>query len=148
VVDHGERLSRIRSVGLALGFAGVGALVGFDVRGGDLLSVAEVAVVVVCYATAPLIASRYLSDVPATGITAVALAVTAAVYLPSALPAGGAERAGGRRRARAHRCLHRRRAARLLRAHRRGRTAARARHHLRQPGRRAGARASGCCPSR
>ena len=85
-VGHGERLSRTRSFGLALGFAGVGALVGFDVRGGDLLSVGEVAVVVVCYATAPLIASRYLADVPATGVTAVSLAVTALVYLPFGAP--------------------------------------------------------------
>jgi drug/metabolite transporter (DMT)-like permease len=85
-VGHGERLSRTRSVGLALGFAGVGALVGLDVRGGDLLSVGEVAVVVVCYATAPLIASRWLADVPATGVTAVSLAVTAVVYLPFGAP--------------------------------------------------------------
>ena len=85
-VGHGERLSRTRSVGLALGFAGVGALVGLDVRGGDLISVAEVAVVVVCYATAPLIASRWLADVPSTGVTAVSLAVTAAVYLPFGAP--------------------------------------------------------------
>jgi drug/metabolite transporter (DMT)-like permease len=56
------------------------------VRGGDLLSVGEVAVVVVCYATAPLIASRYLADVPATGVTAVSLAVTALVYLPFGAP--------------------------------------------------------------
>ena len=85
-VGHGERLSRTRSVGLALGFAGVGALVGLDVRGGDLISVAEVAVVVVCYATAPLIASRWLADVPSTGVTAVALAVTALIYLPFGAP--------------------------------------------------------------
>ena len=85
-VGHGERLSRTRSVGLALGFAGVGALVGLDVRGGDLISVAEVAVVVVCYATAPLIASRWLADVPSTGVTAVALAVTALLYLPFGAP--------------------------------------------------------------
>ena len=85
-VGHGERLSPIRSLGLALGFAGVGALVGFDVRGGDLVAVGEVAVVVVCYATAPLIASRWLNDVPATGITAVSLTVTALLYLPFGAP--------------------------------------------------------------
>lgn len=79
--DH-ERLDRGRLVGLAVGFAGVAALVGLDVGGGDLLPVAEVAVVVVCYATAPLIVARWLSDVPATGVTAAALALTAAVYAP------------------------------------------------------------------
>jgi drug/metabolite transporter (DMT)-like permease len=93
-VGHGERLSRVRSLGLALGFAGVGALVGFDVRGGDLVSVGQVAVVVVCYATAPLIASRYLADVSATGVTAVSLTVTALLYLP--FGASGLEVPSGR----------------------------------------------------
>jgi drug/metabolite transporter (DMT)-like permease len=86
VVDHGERLSRIRSVGLALGFAGVGALVGFDVRGGDLLSVAEVAVVVVCYATGPADRQPLPVRRAATGVTAVSLAVTALIYLPFGAP--------------------------------------------------------------
>jgi hypothetical protein len=43
-------------------------------------------VVVICYATAPLIASRWLNDVPATGITAVSLTVTALLYLPFGAP--------------------------------------------------------------
>jgi drug/metabolite transporter (DMT)-like permease len=83
---HGERLSQVRLLGLALGFAGVGALVGFDVRGGDLVSVGQVALVVVCYATAPLIVSRWLADVSATGITAVSLTATAVLYVPFGAP--------------------------------------------------------------
>lgn len=79
--DH-ERLDRTRLVGLSIGFAGVAALVGLDVRGGDLLSVLEVAVVVVCYAVAPLVVSRWLADVPAAGVTAAALALTAVAYAP------------------------------------------------------------------
>jgi drug/metabolite transporter (DMT)-like permease len=80
--DHDDRLDRRRLLGLGIGFAGVAALVGIDVRGGDLVSVAEVAVVVVCYAVAPLVVSRWLSDVPSTGVTAAALAITALVYAP------------------------------------------------------------------
>ena len=80
--DHDDRLDGRRLLGLGVGFAGVAALVGLDVRGGDLLSVGEVAVVVVCYAVAPLVVSRWLSDVPSTGVTAAALGVTAMLYLP------------------------------------------------------------------
>lgn len=82
---HGDRLDRGRVLGLGVGFAGVAALVGIDVRGGDLVSVAEVAVVVVCYAVAPLVVSRWLADVPAAGVTAAALAITAVAYAPFGL---------------------------------------------------------------
>lgn len=82
LAGHGDRLDRRRLLGLGIGLAGVAALVGLDVRGGDLLSVAEVAAVVVCYAVAPLIVSRWLGNLPAAGITATALALTATVYLP------------------------------------------------------------------
>ena len=81
-----ERLDTTRLVGLGVGLAGVAALVGLDVGGGDLLSVAEVGVVVVCYAVAPLVISRWLTDVPSTGVTAAGLAITALVYAPIGLP--------------------------------------------------------------
>lgn len=84
--DHADRLDARRLVGLGIGFAGVAALVGIDVRGGDLLSVGEVAVTVVCYALAPLVVSRWLADVPSTGVTAAALGLTALVYLPVGAP--------------------------------------------------------------
>ena len=84
--DHADRLDGRRLLGLGVGFAGVAALVGIDVRGGDLLSVGEVAVVVVCYAVAPLIVSRWLADVPSTGVTAAALGITALLYLPLGAP--------------------------------------------------------------
>jgi drug/metabolite transporter (DMT)-like permease len=82
LADDGDRLDRIRLLGLGVGFAGVAALVGIDVRGGDLFSVGEIAVVVVCYAVAPLVVSRWLTDVPSTGVTAAGLTLTALVYLP------------------------------------------------------------------
>lgn len=81
VAGHEERLEPSRLVGLAVGFVGVAALVGLDLRG-DLVSVAQVGLVVVGYATAPLVVSRWLSDVPSTGVTAAALGLTALVYAP------------------------------------------------------------------
>jgi drug/metabolite transporter (DMT)-like permease len=49
-----ERLSPRRLLGLVVGFAGVGALVGIDLNGTDLAAVAEVAVPAVVYAPAAL----------------------------------------------------------------------------------------------
>lgn len=79
-----DRLDRSRLFGLALGMAGVAALLGLDVAGGQLLAVVAVAVVVVGYATGPLVVSRSLRDVPGVGVSAVALTATALVYLPFA----------------------------------------------------------------
>jgi drug/metabolite transporter (DMT)-like permease len=86
VSGDADRLDRTRLLGLGVGFAGVAALVGLDVEGGALRAVALVAVVVVCYAVAPLVADRWLADVPSTGVTAAALAITALVYLPVGAP--------------------------------------------------------------
>ena len=85
-LSGGERLDRTRLAGLGLGVAGVAALVGLDVHADDALSVVEVGVVVVCYAVAPLVASRWLSDLPAAGVTALALVATAVLYAPFGLP--------------------------------------------------------------
>ena len=89
-----DRLDAKRLVGLLVGLAGVAVLLGLDVRG-DLDAALKMGVVVLGYGTAPVVASRFLSTVPALGVTAVGLAVTALVYLPfavrdapSAMPAG------------------------------------------------------------
>jgi len=70
--------------GLLLGIAGVGAIVGFDLRASDWLALAEVGVVVVGYAVGPVILSRYLSGLPAVGVISVALTLSAIVYAPVA----------------------------------------------------------------
>jgi drug/metabolite transporter (DMT)-like permease len=81
----GERRMGVkRMVGLGIGFAGVAVLAGPELTGGSAWSVAEVLLVSTCYAIAPLIAARYLSDVPALPLTAACLGVAAVVY---ALPA-------------------------------------------------------------
>ena len=50
-----ERLSLRRLLGLIVGFAGVGALVGIDLHGTDLAAVAAIAVPAVGYAIGPLV---------------------------------------------------------------------------------------------
>jgi drug/metabolite transporter (DMT)-like permease len=80
-----DRLDGRRVAGLLLGFAGVAALVGFEVGGGDVGAVIAVAVVAVCYAVGPLILSRWLSHLPGLGVITLSLALTALVYLPLGL---------------------------------------------------------------
>jgi drug/metabolite transporter (DMT)-like permease len=79
-----DRLTAVRWAGLLAGLGGVALLAGPTAAGGDLLSVAEVLLVAVCYATGPLIASRKLGDLPPLEMTAVCLAFAAVVYAPLA----------------------------------------------------------------
>jgi len=77
-----DRLDRRRIIGLAIGFLGVGALVGLDIRTNDLGAIGEVLLVAVGYATGPAIISRKLSTLPSLGVVVASLAITAVVYAP------------------------------------------------------------------
>jgi drug/metabolite transporter (DMT)-like permease len=76
-----RRLGGKRIAGLAVGLAGVAVLAGPEVTGGSAWSVFEVLVVALCYAIAPLVAARYLADVPSLPMTAACLGVAAIVYV-------------------------------------------------------------------
>jgi drug/metabolite transporter (DMT)-like permease len=72
----------------------VAALLGLDVRGGDLGAVGEMVLVVIGYAVGPMVVSRRLTDVPTLDVVAVSLGLGALAYapvgvaqLPPALPA-------------------------------------------------------------
>jgi drug/metabolite transporter (DMT)-like permease len=77
-----ERLEPRRALGLGVGLAGVAALVGFDIGGGDAKAVLAVAVVVLGYAVGPMILARSLSDLPGLGVIALALAMSAVISAP------------------------------------------------------------------
>ncbi|HEY6001742.1 MAG TPA: EamA family transporter [Anaeromyxobacter sp.] len=77
-----ERIGGRRLLGLAIGLAGVAALLGLDVGGGDGRVVLEMALVVLGYALGPLVVSRRLSDLPALDVVAVSLVLCAALYAP------------------------------------------------------------------
>jgi len=75
-----QRLGRRRVVGLGIGLAGVAVLAGPHLTGGTAWPIIEVLLVSTCYAIAPLIAARHLSDVPALPMTATCLGFAALVY--------------------------------------------------------------------
>ncbi|MGH7723632.1 MAG: DMT family transporter [Candidatus Dormibacteria bacterium] len=78
-----DRLDMRRAGGLAVGLLGVATLVGFDVSGGNLGAVGEIAVVTVGYAMGPMIIVQRLRGVPAVGVVAASLLLTAIGYAPA-----------------------------------------------------------------
>ncbi|TMB78539.1 MAG: DMT family transporter [Chloroflexi bacterium] len=81
VTAHDDRPDAMRFVGLALGFIGVGLVVGFNVAADDLFAVAEVGLVVLGYAIGAMLIAR-MRDVPAMAVIAGSLAIAALTYLP------------------------------------------------------------------
>lgn len=81
----GERLGAKRIGGLAVGLSGVAVLAGPGLTGGHTWPIIEVLLVATCYAIAPLIAGRYLGDVPTLPMTAACLTIAALVYAAPAV---------------------------------------------------------------
>jgi len=81
-----DRLDRRRVLGLLVGMFGVAVLVGLNVSFKDLGAVGEVGLVALGYATWPIIIARRLSSLPAVGVVAASLVLTALFYAPLALP--------------------------------------------------------------
>jgi drug/metabolite transporter (DMT)-like permease len=79
-----ERLGLQSLLGLLVGLVGVAAIVGLNLEGAGALPILEVGLVAVCYAAGPAILQRWLAELPALGVIAASLAVTAVVYLPIA----------------------------------------------------------------
>jgi drug/metabolite transporter (DMT)-like permease len=85
VTRRHEHLGLSGVAGLALGLLGVAFLVGVDVGGSDLLAVAELVVVVICYAFGAALMGHSLGDLPGLGVVAVSLAFASLIYLPLSL---------------------------------------------------------------
>src|ERR1700712_1824864 len=81
-----DRLSRVRVTGMVIGVVGIAVLLGLDTGGGQWSAIGAVVLVVIGYATAPMIISRKLPDVPGVTASAFALTATAVVYAPFAVP--------------------------------------------------------------
>jgi drug/metabolite transporter (DMT)-like permease len=80
-----ERLTPVRILGMAIGVVGIGVLLGLDVEGAQLLPLLAIGLVLIGYATGPLVVTRALPDVPGVAASSIALFLTAVVYAPFAL---------------------------------------------------------------
>jgi drug/metabolite transporter (DMT)-like permease len=80
-----ERLGRWRWAGLVIGLAGVAVLAAPDLNRGSGWPIAEMLLVAVGYASAPIIVARKLADVPSMVLTAACLTLAALVYAPAAI---------------------------------------------------------------
>jgi drug/metabolite transporter (DMT)-like permease len=81
-----ERLTPVRILGMAIGVVGIAVLLGLDVGGAQLLPLLAIGLVLIGYATGPLVVTRALPEVPGVAASSIALFVTAVVYAPFALP--------------------------------------------------------------
>ena len=89
LVGDRKPVAAVRWVGLLVGLLGVALLLGPGAAAsGNPWAVAQVLLAAVGYATAPMIADRYLGTVPAIPLTATCLGVTALFYLPIVLVTG------------------------------------------------------------
>jgi drug/metabolite transporter (DMT)-like permease len=79
-----ERLGGRRWLGLLVGIAGVAAIVGLNLGQIDVVALVEIGFVAVGYAVGPIILSRSMSDLPAYGVVAASLLLSAIVYAPFA----------------------------------------------------------------
>jgi len=86
-VSPADRPTGLRIVGLVIGLSGVVALLGIDVGGrpNELFGAALVLAATLCYATAPLIVSRYLTDLDPLGPVAASLILATIALLPAAI---------------------------------------------------------------
>ncbi len=77
---------RKRTLGLIIGFAGVVALLGIDLRGSalELLGAGAVILSALGYASAALLYRRWLDGKAALGVTALMTAISSAAFLPPA----------------------------------------------------------------
>lgn len=80
-----EPVDRLRMLGLGIGIVGVAMLVGLDFGEISVGALLEVLVVVIGYATAPVIMSRRLADLPSIPVVCASLLLVAIAYLPFAV---------------------------------------------------------------
>ena len=86
-VDHEERSSGLRLVGVLIGFAGVGFLLGVDLGGSGAALLGGLMVVLASlgYAIGGFIVKHRLADVPSVGMSTAVMIVASVMLLPPAI---------------------------------------------------------------
>lgn len=86
LVGHDDPVDRTRLIGLVVGIAGVGSLVGLELGDVDGLAVGAVLLTATGYAAGPIVLIRRLADLPSVGVVMASLVVTAVVWsVPAAM---------------------------------------------------------------
>jgi drug/metabolite transporter (DMT)-like permease len=84
IVGIDDRWNAGRVIGLAVGFIGVGVLVGFNLAASSGLALAAMIIVVVGYAVGPLIVDLKLSNLPSLAVIAGAMVINTILFAPFA----------------------------------------------------------------
>jgi drug/metabolite transporter (DMT)-like permease len=86
-VDHEERSQGLRLVGVLIGFAGVGLLLGVDLGGGgsELLGGLAVVAAALGYAIGGLLVKHRLTGMPPVGMSGLVMGASAVLLLPVAI---------------------------------------------------------------
>jgi drug/metabolite transporter (DMT)-like permease len=85
--DHSEKPTKVRFIGLLIGFAGVIVLVGVDVAGGAraLVGTGAVLVAALGYAIGPMLIKPRLENIDARTMMGASLAIAAVILTPAAI---------------------------------------------------------------
>ena len=86
-IDHSERVTGLRLVGLFVGLGGVILLLGIDVGGqaSELLGAAAILGATLCYAIGLFIVKRHFGDVNPIGAVAAALGISTVILAPAGI---------------------------------------------------------------
>ncbi|WP_327094914.1 DMT family transporter [Nocardia vinacea] len=79
-----DRFDARRTIGLIIGFAGVAALVGFDIDLTQPAAIGAIGLTTIGYAVGPIIINRALADLPPLGVVTGSLILAAVIYTPFA----------------------------------------------------------------
>ncbi|MFX0573570.1 DMT family transporter [Nocardia nepalensis] len=79
-----DRFDARRTIGLIVGFAGVAALVGFDIDLTEPAAIGAIGLTTIGYAVGPIIINRALADLPPLGVVTGSLILAAVIYAPFA----------------------------------------------------------------
>jgi drug/metabolite transporter (DMT)-like permease len=85
--DHAERPTRVRALGLAVGFSGVVALMGIDVagNGAELLGAGAILLAAVGYAIGPMLVKHRLGGIDPRAMMGASLSLAALILTPFAI---------------------------------------------------------------